>query len=66
MGALIQSIQIDGQAGVDFSSIDQWRIGGFTQPTNGVPDGGTTLMLLSTSLAGLGIARRFIKRQTPL
>lgn len=36
---------------------------GFTQdvipPTNGVPDGGATVVLLGLSLAGLGVARRF-------
>ncbi len=33
-----------------------------TGETHGVPDTGSTMMLLGTALAGLGTVRRFIKR----
>jgi hypothetical protein len=34
----------------------------FTGGGNGVPDGGTTVMLLGAALGSLGMARRFLKR----
>ncbi len=32
------------------------------QAVNGVPDGGTTVMLLGAALGALGMARRFLSR----
>jgi hypothetical protein len=34
----------------------------FCCPTNGVPDSGTTAMLLGGALTGLGVVRRYLKR----
>ena len=41
-----------------------YKMTGWTllNPTGGVPDGGTTVMLLGAALGSLGMARRFLKR----
>ena len=55
VGNLSGSIRIPAFAG-------QYGLSGWTLfgPGNGVPDGGTTVMLLGAALGALGIARRYI------
>jgi hypothetical protein len=47
----------------DFRSNPVYGItgGSITAPAGGVPDGGTTVMLLGAALGVLGVARRFLK-----
>lgn len=58
--------QYTGQGGDSLSGTQRqdnlvfW--GSPTVPTPSVPDGGTSVLLLSLSLGGLGIARRFMRR----
>ena len=58
---------LDGLVGVDvtipstaggYGLSHTYLFNGVTPPPNGVPDGGTTLMLLGSALAGLGALRR--------
>lgn len=51
------TIPFEGPSGHDMSHYTLFVAGG-----NGVPDGGTTVMLLGTALGALGMARRFLKR----
>jgi hypothetical protein len=51
------TIPFVGPAGHDLSHYTLFAAGG-----NGVPDGGTTLMLLGMAFGSLGMARRFLKR----
>ena len=55
VGDLSGTITIPGNDGHDLSG---WTLFG---PGAGVPDGGTTVMLLGAALGALGMARRFIK-----
>jgi hypothetical protein len=41
------------------STLIGWTL--FTAGVPGVPDGGTTVMLLGAALGALGMARRFLK-----
>jgi hypothetical protein len=53
------SIPANGLAGQNYG-LSGWTL--FTAGTTTVPDGGTTLMLLGSALAGLGMIRRLVKR----
>jgi hypothetical protein len=52
----ILTIPADGPLGYGLSG---WIL--FNQTAPGVPDGGTTVMLLGAALGALGMARRFLK-----
>jgi hypothetical protein len=52
----ILTIPADGPNGYGLSG---WIL--FNQTAPGVPDGGTTVMLLGAALGALGMARRFLK-----
>jgi hypothetical protein len=53
-----------GEGDVSFADLgrDISHISFFVRPAGGVPDGGTTVMLLGAALGSLGMARRFLKR----
>jgi protein with PEP-CTERM/exosortase system signal len=58
VGDLSGTITIPATAGG--YGLSGWTL--FTGGGQGVPDGGTTAMLLGTALGALGMARRFLKR----
>jgi hypothetical protein len=58
VGDLSGTITIPATAGG--YGLSGWTL--FTTGGQGVPDGGTTVMLLGTALGALGMARRFLKR----
>jgi hypothetical protein len=58
VGDLSGTITIPATAGG--YGLSGWTL--FTGGGNGVPDGGTTLMLLGMAFGSLGMARRFLKR----
>ena len=55
-GETIQSVTLTS----DFKEVKQIE---FSFAQGGVPDSGTTAMLLGTALAGIGLAGRYLKRQ---
>ena len=55
-----QSGTIEIAATYNGHDLSSWTL--FTSGVNGVPDGGTTVMLLGMAFGALGIARRFIRR----
>jgi hypothetical protein len=55
----IVTIPLFGLAGQNFG-LSHWSL--FGPGGNGVPDGGTTVMLLGAALGALGMARRFLKK----
>jgi hypothetical protein len=60
-GAVINSVTIQGLNGTTFEDIDQWRVGGFAQPT---PEP-ASLFLLGSGLVGVAgaLRRRHNKRK---
>jgi hypothetical protein len=54
------NITIPADAGSAPYGLSGWTL--FTPGTPSVPDGGATLMLLGSALAGLGAVRRFLKK----
>jgi hypothetical protein len=58
VGDLSGIITIPAKAGK--YGLSGWTL--FTGASNGVPDGGATVMLLGTALGALGMVRRFIRR----
>jgi hypothetical protein len=58
VGDLSGIITIPAKAGK--YGLSGWTL--FTGATNGVPDGGATVMLLGTALGALGMVRRFLRR----
>jgi hypothetical protein len=60
-GAVINSVTIQGLNGTTFQNIDQWRVGGFAQPT---PEP-ASLFLLGSGLVGVAgaLRRRHNKRK---
>ena len=62
-GAVINSVTINGLPGTTFSEINQWRIGGFSQPGGEVPEP-ASLFLLGSGLVGTaGVVRRRLKNR---
>ena len=59
IGNLSGDITIPGTLPNGFGHLSGWTLFGPGVP--GVPDGGTTVMLLGTALGALGMARRFLK-----
>jgi uncharacterized protein YhfF len=57
-GTLVFDLVIPGNGSGAFSHLTVFCCPG----GNGVPDGGTTVMLLGAALGSLGMARRFLKR----
>jgi hypothetical protein len=57
-------VTVQGLNGTTFSDINQWRLGGFSQPTNNVPEP-ASLFLLGSGLVGTASAlrRRFKNRK---
>jgi len=59
-GAVINSVTVQGVGGTTFSEINQWRLGGFSNPSE-VPEP-ASLFLLGSGLAGTaGMVRRRLK-----
>ena len=60
-GAVINSVTVQGLPGTTFQDINQWRIGGFSQPSS-VPEPASMLLLGSGLIgAAAGIRRRLRK-----
>ena len=60
-GAVINSVTVQGLGNTTFSEINQWRIGGFSQPSGEVPEP-ASLFLLGSGLVGTaGAVRRRVK-----
>jgi hypothetical protein len=59
VGDLSGDVTIPGTGAIEGMTLIGWTLFGTGVP--GVPDGGTTAMLLGTALGALGMARRFLK-----
>ena len=58
-GAVINSVTVQGVGGTTFSDIDQWRLGGFAQPT---PEPASMFLLGSGLVGAAGALRRKFKK----
>ena len=59
-GAVINSVTIQGLPGTTFTDIDQWRVGGFAQPT---PEPASLLLLGSGLMGTAGALRRRLNKR---
>jgi hypothetical protein len=63
-GAVINSVTVQGVGNTTFAEINQWRVGGFSQP-NSVPEPASLFLMGSGLVGGAGALRRRLKnRQT--
>ena len=63
MGAVINSVTVQGLNGTTFSEINQWRLGGFSTPAN-VPEPASLLLLGSGLIGTAGALRRRLKNRS--
>jgi hypothetical protein len=62
MGAVINSVTVDGLNGTTFTDINQWRLGGFA-PAGEVPEPASLLLLGSGLVGTAGALRRRLKNR---
>lgn len=62
-GAVINSVTIQGLNGTTFSEINQWRLGGFANPSE-VPEPASLLLLGSGLVGTAGALRRRLKNRS--
>jgi len=61
-GAVINSVTVQGLNGTTFQDINQWRVGGFSQP-NSVPEPASLILLGSGLVGTAGALRRRLKNR---
>jgi hypothetical protein len=61
-GEIVTKIQISVPTTSALGDFRAFSVNAVNIPTNRVPDGGSTIMLLGAALGGLGAVRRFVRR----
>ena len=62
-GAVINSVTVQALGNTTFSEINQWRLGGFNQPSSEVPEPASLLLLGSGLVGTAGALRRRLKNR---
>jgi len=62
-GAVINSVTVQALGNTTFSEINQWRMGGFNQPSSEVPEPASLLLLGSGLVGTAGALRRRLKNR---
>ena len=62
-GAVINSVTVQGLNGTTFADINQWRLGGFSQPAQPTPEPASMFLLGSGLVGAAGAFRRRFKNR---